>query len=247
MKRITGPMLLSALLAVSVCASDICSGEALPDPAAGRRDAAGAKQVKEMLEARLRNTRIDAVKPSVIPGLYEVRAGGNIFYSDGEYLLFGHIFDTGGRDLTQEAIDDMTAERLKSVTDLGDALKIGNGRHEVIEFTDPECPFCRRAEALLEGGDVTRYIFFYPLPMHRRAKPMSVHILCSENPEAEYAAAMRGGLDGGADLKSCREGEERLGRMVKAARRLGVSGTPLFFIDGKRVSGADPVLKELVR
>jgi len=93
-----------------------------------------------------------------------VEAGGNIFYTDGKHLLFGHIFDTGGRDITQEAVNRIMEKRVESEANLDDALRIGNGRHRVIEFTDPLCPFCRQAEKMMDGADMTRYIFFYPLP-----------------------------------------------------------------------------------
>ena len=62
--------------------------------------------------------------------------------------------------------------------DLTKAVKIGNGKTMVIEFTDPDCPFCRKAEAYLQKRtDLTRYIFFIPLKSHPASKGKVQYIL----------------------------------------------------------------------
>jgi len=46
--------------------------------------------------------------------------------------------------------------------DLSKALVIGNGPKTVIEFTDPDCPFCRKAASYFANRtDVTKYVFLY--------------------------------------------------------------------------------------
>lgn len=205
--------------------------------------------IQEKLSKALKNTTVDKVVASKdIEGLYEVYSGGNIFYTDSksDRLMLGHLFTLDGIDLTQTKIDALQAENLKNNIDLNDALKIGNGKHEVIVFTDPDCPYCRKSEKLIENGDMTKYIFFNPLDMHEQAKPKAIHVLCSKDPAKEYAKAMEGGLDN-AKLLACEEGDQRLTRMIKAGQKLGVQGTPLFYIDGKKINGANPILTELVK
>lgn len=227
-----------------------------------------ADSIKEKLSSKLVKTHIDLVtQSSEMSGLYEVHTGPNIFYTDSkaDVIMIGHIFDMNGTDLTQIKLNAKMAEfRKKEVAqheaflsgigdavktgkvDLTKALKIGNGKHKVVIFTDPECPFCRKSEDMIKGGDMTKYVFFNPLPMHQRATPLSVHILCSKNPAAEFDKAMHGELDA-AKLNTCEAGTKKLNEMVQISKRLGVMGTPLFNIDGKTIEGANPEIAKLVK
>jgi thiol:disulfide interchange protein DsbC len=207
------------------------------------------EEIKKTLSQAFSNMPVSDVKESEIPGLYEVRTGNNIIYSDGKYLLMGHMFDFTGKDLTQEKINGLTAKMADSI-DKKLAVKIGSGKKEVIEFTDPECPYCLRAEEFFKGADVTRLVYFMPLSFHKNAERLSLHVLCSVNPEAEYEKVLKAVSDGKADsfkTISCEDGKKRLDKMVEIAQQLGVRGTPFFLVDGKPVSGADPVIKQMIK
>ncbi|MFO1250170.1 MAG: disulfide isomerase DsbC N-terminal domain-containing protein [Inhella sp.] len=55
---------------------------------------------------------VDEVRPTPIPGLFEVRFGTEIRYTDakGEFLIQGHLFDLKTqKSLTQERVDKLTA------------------------------------------------------------------------------------------------------------------------------------------
>ena len=69
--------------------------------------------IRKNLAERLHNfPKIDEVVKSPIPGLYEVRSGNEIFYTDeqGNYIVDGQLIDTRTRaNLTQERIDKLTA------------------------------------------------------------------------------------------------------------------------------------------
>jgi len=206
-------------------------------------------KIFEKMSKNLPNTKIDKVVPSfVMNGMYEVYAGKNILYSNefAERVIVGHIFSFEGEDLTQKQLDMVELEVIKKSLDLSKALKIGNGKHEVILFTDTECPYCRKSEQLIKDGDMTKYVFFTPLPFHKKATPQSIHILCSKNPQEEYKKAMDGKLDD-VKLTNCKVGEDHLKEMMKFGEILQVAGTPLFYIDGKKISGANPALTDMVK
>lgn len=229
-------------------------------------EATAISDIRKKISEKLVNSPIDHIsKNNEMPDLYEIHSGINIFYTDktAEHVLIGHIFDMNGTDLTQNKIDikreamkkqaednqrqyELKMESLKKNIDLTKALKIGSGKHEVIVFTDTECPFCRKADEMISEGDMTKYIFFSPLPRHKKAKPQAIHILCSKDPANEFNKAMRGELDS-AKLLTCKAGEEKLEEMLKIGEKMGVQGTPLFFIDGKFVRGANPIIKNLVK
>ncbi|MGE4266349.1 MAG: DsbC family protein [Deferribacterales bacterium] len=208
-----------------------------------------AEDVKRKLTEQFTNFKITDVIESEIPGLYEVVAGGNIMYSDGSYILMGHMFDFTGKDITQEKINGLTAKMANQI-DKSIALKVGSGKKEVIEITDPECPYCLKAEEFFKDADVNRYIYFFPLSFHKNAERLSVHILCSKDSATEYEKVLKAVSEGKADsfkTDTCEAGKTTLKKMMDVAQQLGVRGTPFFIIDGKVISGADPVIRQMIK
>lgn len=209
-------------------------------------------QIMKKLSSELKNTNITSVNISTdLPELYEIHAGKNIFYTDNNAskIMIGHIFNLNGVDLTQAQLDKIMQKDMKEHLDMSKALVVGNPKktkHEIIMFTDPQCPFCRKGEEMIKDANATKYIFFTPLPMHNLAKPLAIDILCSSNPPLEYTKVMNGELDG-AKLMTCDAGAKRLNEMIKIGEQFGVTGTPLFFIDGKRIEGANPIIQNLVK
>lgn len=182
--------------------------------------------------------KVDSVRLTDIKGLYEVVSGQNVlyFYPEKELLIVGEIYTKGLRNLTAERKGELAAQKVKELP-LDKAVKIGNGKHVVIEFTDPDCPYCRKASEFLKGRtDLTRYIFFSPFA-HPAAAAKVEAILAAKDKAAAYEDAMAG-----KSLPAVKVGEEikalALAQM-NLARQVGVSGTPTFFIDGKQVVGAD--------
>ncbi|MSN27329.1 MAG: thioredoxin fold domain-containing protein [Geobacter sp.] len=125
--------------------------------------------------------------------------------------------------------------------DLGKAITIGNGPKTVIEFTDPDCPFCRKAAKYFEGrGDVTRHVFFFPLPRHARAKEKAQFILSQMNRAEAYHEVMSGKMDSvsrfeGITAKGIKLQEEQL----ETAKNHKIDSTPTFMINGRIIEGFD--------
>jgi thiol:disulfide interchange protein DsbC len=200
------------------------------------------KEAAAQLSRIMPNTMIDGFGPSPIPELYEVTAGDQIFYfSPNGHLVFGEIWSKDGRSLTAERRDQLITDKLGRLP-LDKALTIGDGPHQVIEFTDPDCPFCRKADAFLEGrADVTRHIFFFPLEgLHPKAAAKSRYILCSEDKEKALKEVFAGDWDN-KDLPplaaDCQE--TLLDEHLRLGGTLGVRGTPTIWVDGASIKGAD--------
>jgi len=174
-------------------------------------------------------------------GLYEVIVGGEVFYfSPKGYMFVGRILTADGRDLTREKLVKVQAERVKTMP-LSKALKIGNGPNTVIEFTDPDCPYCRKVNTYLSSrNDLTRYIFLFPLPMHPDAPRKVAYILSAK----DQAAALREAFSGKLDQKTpsiplSTEAFKQVEELVTIARTVGVRGTPNLWVNGTFVGGAD--------
>jgi len=129
--------------------------------------------------------------------------------------------------------------------DLDKAVKVGSGKIMVIEFTDPDCPFCRKAEAYFQKRtDVTRYIFFIPLRSHPDSKGKVQYILSAKDKAKAYREASSDSFDKRklaeippAGVKLQKEHEE----IAKANK---MNATPTFMVYGRIVEGFD--LKRLV-
>jgi thiol:disulfide interchange protein DsbC len=188
------------------------------------------------------NFRADSIRPAGVNGLYEVVFGSRIlYYAPGpEYLIYGPMMTKEGKNLTEARAMEILERGLKGVP-LEKAIRIGSGPHKVIEITDPDCPYCRRASAFLSRrNDLTRDIFFFPLAIHPNAEAKVRQIFCAEDRAKVYEEAMTGKLDD-MKFKPCQTAavEELLKAHREIGNRIGVTGTPLFLIDGQVVFGAD--------
>jgi thiol:disulfide interchange protein DsbC len=182
------------------------------------------------------NVPYDTIKPSTVKGLYEVSKGTDLIYyfPEKDLLFIGDIIDKTGRSLTEERKGELLLGNVKNIP-LDKAVKIGSGKQTIIEFTDPDCPYCRRSAAFLETvKDVTRYVFFFPLPSHKDAENKIKYIFCSADMVKAYEDAMKGKLDT-QKYTVCKkpEASQRLALHKEIGTRIGVNGTPMFIINGK--------------
>lgn len=185
-------------------------------------------------------TAIDSISPSEIPGLYEVVSGQHIFYfyPDKELIITGEIVGKDLKSRTAERRAAVAAKLVKSLP-LEKAVKIGDGKKVVVEFTDPDCPYCRKAsEYFTKRADVTRYVFFAPIA-HPGAITKVEYVLGAENKVEAYDAMMMG-QEIPAKAKPSTEAIKALAQEHLAiARKIGIQGTPTFYINDQQVVGND--------
>ena len=202
-------------------------------------------QIRKNLAERLPNLpKIDEVGKTPIPGLYEVRIGQEILYSDeqGNYLVQGNIIDTRTRaDLTEARLAKLSAIDFASLP-LKDAvvIKQGNGTRRMAVFVDPNCGYCKRFERdLVKLPDVTIYTFLYPI-LGPDSNAKSRDIWCAQDSAKAWRAWM---IDSVAPPKSIGKCDTAaLERNVEFGKKHRVQGTPaVVFEDGTRVPGAIPL------
>jgi thiol:disulfide interchange protein DsbC len=185
--------------------------------------------------------KIDEVSKTPIPGLYEVRIGTDIFYSDaeGNHLIHGEMFDTRHkRNLTEDRVNKLTAVDFASLP-VADAITIvrGNGKRKLAIFEDPNCGYCKQFERDLQKVDnVTIYLFLYPI-LGADSTEKSRSIWCAKDKAQAWLNWMvrdQKPMGGGCDAAA-------LARNVEFGKKHRISGTPtLLFTDGTRVPGAVP-------
>lgn len=199
-------------------------------------------RVKKIVEPRMgANVKVDAVTRTPYGGLYEVRTGGDIFYTDetARYMFVGKVVDlTTLKDLTRERMDAIAGIRSFSDLPLDLAIKTvkGNGSRVMAVFEDPNCPYCKKLHATLKGVDnVTVYTFLLNI-LSDDSTVKGRNIWCAADRSKAWEAWMDEGKPAAA--ANCATPNEQV---IALARRLHVMGTPtVYFYDGTRtISGFD--------
>ena len=138
----------------------------------------------------------------------------------------------------------------------------------VVEFSDFQCPFCKNANVILrqlrtDYGDRVRLAFKQlPLGMHAQARGAAEAALCANdqgkywelrewmfnNPNLLKPAALveqAGALGIKVEpFRKCVDGNLKaaaVDRDIALAEELGATGTPTFFVNGRKLVGAQPV------
>ena len=139
--------------------------------------------------------------------------------------------------------------RAQDTLDLDKAVKVGSGHTMVIEFTDPDCPFCRKAEAYFRNKPgVTRYIFFIPLSSHPASKGKVQYILSAKDKARAYQEALSPGFGPQQLAEITPEGIKLQKEHQEIARLNKMTSTPTFMIYGRIIEGFDlPKLEPLLK
>ena len=183
--------------------------------------------------------KIDEVRTTAMPGLYEVRIGTDLFYTDakGNYVIQGELIDTKARrNLTEDRINQLTAVKFEDLP-FKDAFTLvrGDGSRKIAVFEDPNCGYCKRFEREMRNvNNVTVYLFLYPILSPDSAEK-SRNIWCAKDRAAAWDDHML--RDKTPAAASC--DTAALQRNLAFGRKHKITGTPtLIFADGSRVPGA---------
>jgi thiol:disulfide interchange protein DsbC len=206
-------------------------------PAAFADDAAIRKNIGERLP---QFPKIDEITKTPIPGVYELRVGTDLFYTDeqGNYIIEGHLVDTKTRvNLTEERIGKLTAIDFKSLP-LKDAMvwKQGTGERKLVVFSDPNCPYCKKFEHDLQSlKDITVYTFLYPI-LGNDSSEKAKQIWCAKDNIKVWRDWM---LKGAPIPESAQCDTSALARNFSFGQKHRIRGTPgLVFEDGRQQAGA---------
>ena len=144
------------------------------------------------------------------------------------------------------------------------------GKVTIIEFSDFQCPFCKKGATTMEsvvkkyGSKVNYYFRDFPLPFHDRAKFAANAARCagdqgkfweyhdklftdqSKNTDDDFVAYAKELKLDISKFEPCVKGMKMAPQIDKDAQdgeNVGVSGTPAYFINGIFLSGALPEQK----
>jgi protein-disulfide isomerase len=140
----------------------------------------------------------------------------------------------------------------------------------IVEFSDFQCPFCSKGSVILAelekkyGNKIKIAFKHYPLPFHSQARLAAEASMCANEQNVKYfwkmhdamfadqtkldkdnliTTAKKAGVKE-ADFKTCLDSgkfKARIDSDVAEGGKIGIKSTPTFFINGKLISGAQPV------
>ena len=187
------------------------------------------------------------IRPSEGAGICELqvkfRGQNRILYVDakGDYILAGSLMELNtGKNVTMEAtqaLNRMTPDEMKQLESLT-AFSAGKSEKILYFVTDPQCPYCKKAEEIakkmVDKGELTVRYLLYPLPMHKGAKEQCIATICDKKgPE--------GLANGYKSENQCPEGVKKVEDSMAFLQAKGIGSTPTFiFADGSFLPGMMP-------
>ena len=198
--------------------------------------------IRKAIAERMPNApKLDEVRPSPIPGLWEIRFGSDVRYTDptGSYLIEGELLDLKNRrNLTEERVTQLNRVDFASLP-FKDALvwKVGSGKRRIAVFADPNCGYCKRFEKSLQDmKDVTVYTFLIPI-LGGDSSEKTRAIWCAKDGSATWLAWMLKGEVPPKAAAGC--DDSAIERNLALSRKIRVNGTPAILLeDGNRIPGA---------
>ncbi len=215
---------------------------------------AEAQALYEQFKDQMDGASFDMMKPRILEHLSQEKRGTR------QRDFFAELKKTYGAKLLLEP------PRI-AVDATGPARGPADAKITVLIYSDFECPFCARAEPTLAkvretyGKDVKFVFRHYPLPFHAAARPAAAATACANEQGLFWqlhdhlfetgelgADAMRtflgqqSGFDGAKfdECLSAGRGEAVVAADMASAGLVQVDSTPHFFINGVRLSGAQP-------
>jgi thiol:disulfide interchange protein DsbC len=223
-----------AIVAVTLaaCAALACAGQAAAQSAVP----AAAKSDPRSVIAHHLDVPAEAVRKTVLPGIYEVARGGEVLYvsADGRYALSGELYETGsGRNLTERRRTEARVAALRNVPD-SDAIVYtpkAQPRYTVTVFTDVDCPYCRKLHSeiaeYVKLGVRIRYLSFPRTGPDTESWRKAEAVWCAADRRDALTRATAGGEV--AATTACADNPVK--RSYELGEELGVRGTPAIFTE----------------
>jgi thiol:disulfide interchange protein DsbC len=199
----------------------------------------------------IKGTKIAKLERAEVNGMYKAYMdNGSILYVHpySKKIFFGDVYTSTGQNLTDadrrgwqaqlrlKKLDKMSYDKIKDFT-LKESYNGGNSEYRIAMVTDPQCPYCVRAEKFLISKKANiEYIYHVAIPSHVNAPGMIETILSSKEPKKVIYSYLNG--DAVDSLKSD-EAKERMEKMSAFANKYGINGTPYFVVFDKEGKAVD--------
>jgi thiol:disulfide interchange protein DsbC len=231
-------MLLMVLAAAALPRAALSRGAS--EAQAQDRQAPAAEPASDPRAALLKllpaGSKLEDLKPSPIPGIYQFVQGAEVSYltADGKYFLDGNLYDMVTRANLTEAI--RARARLAMIDAVPESQMVifspRNPLYTITVFTDVDCQYCRKLHSEIAEinklGVRVRYLFFPRTGPNTESWRKAEVVWCSTDRNEALTRAKAG-----AELdmnKTC--GPTPVAREYALGQSIGVRGTPAIVTDG---------------
>jgi len=200
-------------------------------------------KIRQRLQQRMPDLVITDLRPSPIPGLYELTFGTHVALvnADGRYLINGDLIDLDTRrNLSQENRSKLILQAIESIGEKN-MIVMGpaSAKRTLTVFTDVDCPYCARLHKevpkLIQAGVKVRYLLFPRAGKGSNTYNKSISVWCAKDRVKAIGIAKSGGK---VEPRTC---PNPVDSHLKLGADVGVEGTPtLVFDDGRIVPGYMP-------
>src|SRR3984957_6624557 len=233
-------------LAAAALSANLCAAAPADQPA----DAHAADPRAALVKLLPAGSKVEDLKPSPIPGIYEFTQGAEVSYltSDGKYYLDGNLYDMASRANLTEVLRSRARLTLISAVPESEMVIFSpkNPLYTITVFTDVDCQYCRKLHSemaeLNKLGVRVRYMFYPRTGPNTESWKKAEVVWCSPNRNDALTRAKAGvALDMN---KTCEV--TPVAREYALGESIGVRGTPAIVTEnGDYIAGYMPP-KELV-
>jgi thiol:disulfide interchange protein DsbC len=228
MFRLSG---LAAALLIAVCGASNAFADADPR--------------LELLKVLPAGSKLEDLRPSPIPGIYQFVQGAEVSYltADGKFFIDGNVYDMKSRANLTEELRAHARMALVGAVPESEMLIFSpaNPRYTITVFTDVDCAYCRKLHSdmaeLNRLGIRVRYLFYPRTGPNTESWHKAEVVWCSPNRNDALTRAKAGAA---LDLnKTC--GATPVKREYDLGQAVGVRGTPAILTDsGEFIAGYMP-------
>lgn len=196
------------------------------------------------IASRIPGARPEELRPSPIPGVYELTRGTDIAYvsADGKYAITGDLYDLASNDdLTEQHRRDLRVKAIAAVPE-SEMVIFGpaNPKYTVTVFTDLDCPFCRKLHNQIGEynrlGVRVRYLFYPRSGPNTPAWTKAEQVWCSADRKDALTRAKAGEA-----LKTRPCANTPVARGYALGKDFAIEGTPaIIMADGELLPGYVP-------
>jgi thiol:disulfide interchange protein DsbC len=189
--------------------------------------------IKKTLSSFIPDTKVEYIKPSEIPGLYEVSVGASIYYvsEDGKYLMQGQMIDAvAKKNITESKLSQVRKLALDRVgVDKMIVFKPENSKHQVSVFTDIDCGYCRKLHSemdqYMDQGITIRYLFFPRAGKGSDSYKKAISVWCASDRQKALTTAKKGEA---LEAKNC---DNPVNEHMQLGEDFGMNGTPMIITE----------------
>jgi len=193
-------------------------------------------QIKALVSQQL-GKQVTEIKPSPLPGLYQVTAPPMVFYmsKDARFVINGDIVDLQNK--VNLSSGERAAAKKAALEQIGEDAMIvfapKEVKHTITVFTDIDCGYCRKLHSEIaeynKRGIKVRYMAYPRAGLGSESYNKAVSVWCAKDRKKAMTDAKLGNK---IETKTC---DNPVAKEFELGQELGVNGTPALVLENGQI------------